>query len=37
MSITGETMQWTSTQIPYEGKRYTYYNCFVESVAEIGE
>lgn len=21
----------------YEGKRYTYYNCFVESVAEIGE
>lgn len=20
----------------YEGKRYTYYNCFVESVAEIG-
>lgn len=21
----------------YEGKRYTYYNCFVESIAEIGE
>ena len=21
----------------YEGKRYTYYNCFVESVAEVGE
>lgn len=20
----------------YEGKRYTYYNCFVESIAEIG-
>lgn len=21
----------------YQGKRYTYYNCFVESIAEIGE
>ena len=21
----------------YDGKRYTYYNCFVESIAEIGE
>lgn len=21
----------------FEGKRYTYYNCFVESIAEIGE
>lgn len=21
----------------YNGKRYTYYNCFVESIAEIGE
>ena len=20
----------------YQGKRYTYYNCFVESIAEIG-
>lgn len=20
----------------YEGKRYTYYNCFIESIAEIG-